>query len=850
MGVNNYAQYIEKKDTVLGNASSGFNRKGPMRAPTNLRATVRWDYQPDICKDYKETGFCSFGDSCKFLHDRSDYKHGWQIEQELMEGTYGIEGNDDRYEIGHHSSEEEVQDEDIPLQCLICRKDYKDPVVTTCRHYFCEECALKRYKKTARCYACTADTKGFFKFAKDLLPRLAAIRAKRKKGKDHSSDEEDDQNTSFHQTELSHSNPDHVNLEERKSSEPVEIQPEDTSSKVKLPVPSEPKWAEPETLQGFRWMDDLYSIIGCDPGASIEDIKSLVKQARLRLHPDKNGFDPQNPSYQDFLALERAWKILQCPETRKAYDSAYSRHNLLKESAGLPVQADLRLDQLQFESDSSADCSTSLLGVYWTQCRCGGTYALDSVAALCKAKFIPCTDCSLVLFANTTIFKNVAFVLIPLSTDYDSCSTFGRIMTTANEPTDDEIGMEPPPFQASNADKEATRKRKALFLRQVLVIADRFSRNPVSFTMLASAIPWLEREQYDNIAVERNANGNCGYILCPNPLGDQISQIYRINSNTRRVFDLTHRKHFCSDWCYSASCYVRKQIPTEPGWCRPYGGKGAINLTLLPKHARSSPGKLVLDGLRRLHVSVQDEPFDNESDTDQSDSHASSVSDPSESDVISSYSSDSSGVGNPISPLPDRDAQERRLISKKLKTSRQETSWGVRIEVPKHNLVIEHSPLPNSSETSVSQLRTPQPVHHEELASQTVCPDLFTGVRVRLLQWIPRKAFRILTGSKVPLPNDLAIDESVEAVNTTALSNEASSSPCFQFRLQYSTNINRVVFDGNRTYILSVFIQNCYGLRRIAHSKERGPLTARQHDRKGILPGHITKWIVSKRLTI
>ena len=36
-------------------------RKGPIRAPAHLRATVRWDYQPDICKDYKETGFCGFG---------------------------------------------------------------------------------------------------------------------------------------------------------------------------------------------------------------------------------------------------------------------------------------------------------------------------------------------------------------------------------------------------------------------------------------------------------------------------------------------------------------------------------------------------------------------------------------------------------------------------------------------------------------------------------------------------------------------------------------------------------------------------------------------------------------------
>lgn len=92
-GINNYQKFIKPKDTTMGNASSGmvrwvlrqdillyafrrnssltmriiffspnlFNRKGPIRAPEHLRATVRWDYQPDICKDYKETGFCGFG---------------------------------------------------------------------------------------------------------------------------------------------------------------------------------------------------------------------------------------------------------------------------------------------------------------------------------------------------------------------------------------------------------------------------------------------------------------------------------------------------------------------------------------------------------------------------------------------------------------------------------------------------------------------------------------------------------------------------------------------------------------------------------------------------------------------
>lgn len=127
-GVNNYTQFYKKKDTAAGNASSGMVRKGPMRAPAHLRATVRWDYQPDVCKDYKETGFCGFGDSCKFLHDRSDYKHGWQLEQEHAGGSNkhddeSDDGDDTKYEI--HSDEE-----DLPFKCIICRNSFVDPIVT------------------------------------------------------------------------------------------------------------------------------------------------------------------------------------------------------------------------------------------------------------------------------------------------------------------------------------------------------------------------------------------------------------------------------------------------------------------------------------------------------------------------------------------------------------------------------------------------------------------------------------------------------------------------------------------------------------------------------------------------
>ncbi|XP_061726290.1 E3 ubiquitin-protein ligase RNF113A isoform X1 [Cydia pomonella] len=176
-GLNNYAQYYKKRDTAAGNASSGLVRKGPIRAPANLRATVRWDYQPDICKDYKETGFCGFGDSCKFLHDRSDYKHGWQLEREEVAPEGG--GGDSDYEI--HS------DDELPFRCFICRGSFTDPVVTKCKHYFCEKCALDNYKKSTRCFICNTQTNGVFNPAKELEAKL-----KQRADDDDDNDDDDD----------------------------------------------------------------------------------------------------------------------------------------------------------------------------------------------------------------------------------------------------------------------------------------------------------------------------------------------------------------------------------------------------------------------------------------------------------------------------------------------------------------------------------------------------------------------------------------------------------------------------------------------------------------------------------
>jgi RING finger protein 113A len=158
---------------------------GPVQAPSFLRATSRFDYQPDICKDYKETGFCGYGDNCKFLHDRGDYKSGWQMEREwedkqaakrqrlqLLEEraltTMGVDARSSRTDETEENYE--VLDEDeFPFACHLCREGFSDPVVTLCGHFFCRTCAVEGSKRSSRCAVCNKQTFGVFNKARKLI---------------------------------------------------------------------------------------------------------------------------------------------------------------------------------------------------------------------------------------------------------------------------------------------------------------------------------------------------------------------------------------------------------------------------------------------------------------------------------------------------------------------------------------------------------------------------------------------------------------------------------------------------------------------------------------------------------
>mmetsp|Transcript_31469 Transcript_31469/g.99796 ORF Transcript_31469/g.99796 Transcript_31469/m.99796 type:complete len:368 (-) Transcript_31469:73-1176(-) len=182
-GQAGYRNYIDKTEDQI-RASKFTGTQGPLRATTQVRVMCRFDFQPDICKDYKETGYCGFGDTCKFMHDRSDYKGGWQLEKEWEEKEKARKEREAEAQMlgidvaeleARERRKKEDESEDMPFACHICREKFtldKDPVQTLCNHYFCQKCAFDRSKTDPTCAICSKATGGVFNIARKLIARI------------------------------------------------------------------------------------------------------------------------------------------------------------------------------------------------------------------------------------------------------------------------------------------------------------------------------------------------------------------------------------------------------------------------------------------------------------------------------------------------------------------------------------------------------------------------------------------------------------------------------------------------------------------------------------------------------
>jgi RING finger protein 113A len=192
-GEHGYASYFAQTEDDLKLKKYSGTLRGPQKAPTFIRSTTRIDHNPERCKDYYEHGYCGYGDTCIFIHDRSDYKSGAQLEEEYQQALKKKQkkiqagerdcssDTESNYEVSEHAEAQYGNPDPVdglPTTCVICEKAFKDPVVTLCKHYFCEPCALQNYLSDQKCFVCGSETKGNFTTASEIEAKL------RRKGKE------------------------------------------------------------------------------------------------------------------------------------------------------------------------------------------------------------------------------------------------------------------------------------------------------------------------------------------------------------------------------------------------------------------------------------------------------------------------------------------------------------------------------------------------------------------------------------------------------------------------------------------------------------------------------------------
>ncbi|XP_032103776.1 putative RNA polymerase II subunit B1 CTD phosphatase RPAP2 isoform X2 [Sapajus apella] len=118
------------------------------------------------------------------------------------------------------------------------------------------------------------------------------------------------------------------------------------------------------------------------------------------------------------------------------------------------------------------------------------------------------------------------------------------------------------------AELEAAVRKKIEFERKALHIVEQLLEENITEEFLMECGKFITPAHYSDVVDERSIVKLCGYPLCQKKLGIVPKQKYKISTKTNKVYDITERKSFCSNFCYQASKFFESQIPKTPVWVR------------------------------------------------------------------------------------------------------------------------------------------------------------------------------------------------------------------------------------------------------------------------------------------
>ncbi|ELP83386.1 RING finger protein 113A, putative [Entamoeba invadens IP1] len=166
MSKNNKKAYVIPKGAgQTKNLGEGLRAKEE-QISTHFKKNTYFDYQPELCKDYYETGYCGYGDNCKFIHDRSLTKSSLTLEREFDErqkrdAEKSVQEISKKDDVMKKQKIEDGAEEAQKKVCPKCKKEYDEErtiMVMKCGHYICCDCCIG----TKKCPLCDKPTTGVF----------------------------------------------------------------------------------------------------------------------------------------------------------------------------------------------------------------------------------------------------------------------------------------------------------------------------------------------------------------------------------------------------------------------------------------------------------------------------------------------------------------------------------------------------------------------------------------------------------------------------------------------------------------------------------------------------------------
>ncbi|XP_044288448.1 putative RNA polymerase II subunit B1 CTD phosphatase RPAP2 isoform X2 [Varanus komodoensis] len=150
---------------------------------------------------------------------------------------------------------------------------------------------------------------------------------------------------------------------------------------------------------------------------------------------------------------------------------------------------------------------------------------------------------------------------------------------------------------------EAAIRKKIEHERKALQIVERLLEDDITGEFLVECGKFITPSHYKDVVEERFIIKLCGYPICQNRLQNVPKQKYRISTKANKVYDITERKRFCSDFCYKASKYFEGQISKSPVWIREE--ERPLDIELLKEGTSGQSGKevkLVTKSIKALDI--------------------------------------------------------------------------------------------------------------------------------------------------------------------------------------------------------------------------------------------------------